>query len=775
MNAAANSNMLVQASNQNSPVHHAQGLPLTVSNAEFLQAIFGRDYERAHVTAFKDSPDAIAEDARGRCWAGGPFQRLARRINAGQNAYMTISLFRPDVEGKAKRQKVLFERAGCIVVDDVGTKVIDTARLPPPSWRLETSPGNEQWGYILQDPNASQERVSGLLSAMVANGLCPDGKDPGMKGVTRYVRLPEGSNLKSTLLAKLGPAGWRCRLQEWQPERKFTVNELMRPFGITEADLIAHSDQSHSSAPSLVTSSDDPVLRVISDAGMYKGPAGPGWHNVTCPNLDEHTSQDDSGSAVFVGADGTYGYQCHHGHCEGMRFSTFVDLFDQETGGTAMRDTLWAEQLRSAAEDFAEPLPGDAADVVMPAAPKRHPLAMFLDCDLLPRAPKLVIPGFIGHGVTVIAGAHGAGKTTTILPLSMVAAGLHAADDPLAPLHWRHVVYIVEDADQAQRILSGIVAFGGLGLDKALVRERLHLVAARRLDPTYVAQVGPIYSSLFTRTVAGVDILPLVVIDTKAAVLDLENENDNAEASKAMAALKQGFADLPVWLIGHVAKQNVGRAELGGLSMRGGSAFEADANQTLFLVKEADGSRYLLNGKTRFEPRWPELRIEAHSAEVMAPNEFGVEEEVTMRWGIARPPEQTRRAVKEQALALTRSQEAEELYGEIRGLVGDAWDAGMPMNREAVKGNTSRNRSAVIGAIETLLAECWLFEVPVPAKERTHPKRSAYLVAFTSDERDAFMADGRVPETLLQIPPTWRKASVPATSALSAKSAGANP
>lgn len=48
-----------------------------------------------------------------------------------------------------------------------------------------------------------------------------------------------------------------------------------------------------------------------------------------------------------------------------------------------------------------------------------------------------------------------------------------------------------------------------------------------------------------------------------------------------MAALKQGFDGLPVWLIGHVAKQNLGRTELLGLSLRGGSAYEADANQVL--------------------------------------------------------------------------------------------------------------------------------------------------------------------------------------------------
>jgi len=71
------------------------------------------------------------------------------------------------------------------------------------------------------------------------------------------------------------------------------------------------------------------------------------------------------------------------------------------------------------------------------------------------KAPRWVIPGFIAHGVTVIAGAPGVGKTTAILPLAMTAAGLHG-DEALMPNQWRHVVYVTEDIEQVLRILAGI-------------------------------------------------------------------------------------------------------------------------------------------------------------------------------------------------------------------------------------------------------------------------------------------------------------------------------
>jgi len=152
------------------------------------------------------------------------------------------------------------------------------------------------------------------------------------------------------------------------------------------------------------------------------------------------------------------------------------------------------------ANDYAKAEGYDALEVLLSRAmepPKREPtahtLAQYLDLDAEPMAPRFVIPGFVGYGLVIFAGTHGVGKTTALLPLAMVAAGLHRYGDPLAPKHWRHVVYITEDAEQARRILTGIVKFGGLALGVGTVRERLHIVEARRLDPSYVAEVATTY------------------------------------------------------------------------------------------------------------------------------------------------------------------------------------------------------------------------------------------------------------------------------------------
>lgn len=391
------------------------------------------------------------------------------------------------------------------------------------------------------------------------------------------------------------------------------------------------------------------------------------------------------------------------------------------------------------------------------ADPSTHPLARFTDFDGTTIAPRWVIPGFIGHGVVVISGAQGVGKTTALLPLAMTAAGLHG-DPQLMPLHWRHVIYITEDIEQARRILAGVAIHGGLGIDPACVRERLHLVEAVRLDPPKVAAVGKTYRDQFARTVDGVAVLPLVVLDTKSAVLAVDDENDNSKASAMMAALKQGFDGLPVWLIGHVAKPTATRSERVNLSSRGASAIEADANQTLSLSAEGE-IRSLRQGKTRFESRWPELTINSFTATTSANDEFGNTESVTLRWGIATPATQSHSETAKRAQEMAKQMDTLILHQDILDVVDAAWQAGHPLNRESVKAKIKRKAAVVSNAIVTLLADGLLQEVNVPSKERLHPRKSTFLISLTSDENAAAMRGEGLPPAKTAIPQSWKKTS----------------
>jgi RecA-family ATPase len=390
-----------------------------------------------------------------------------------------------------------------------------------------------------------------------------------------------------------------------------------------------------------------------------------------------------------------------------------------------------------------------------------HFLARFIDLDGKTKPPRWVIPGFIEHTVVVISGSAGVGKTTALLPLALTAAGLHGEE--LKPVHWRHVVYVTEDVEQVKRILAGIVNHGNLGIEWTDVRERLHIVPAKRLKPEVVASVGATYREKFTRMVDNVEILPLVVLDTKSAVLEVEDENHNSEASKMMAALKQGFNGLPVWLVGHVAKALRDATE--GLSGRGAGAVGDDANQTMFLIKDKNDKRYLQNDKKRFEQKWPQIDLISHIKTIMALDEFGNPEEVTLRWAIAQPGEIPNKELAEQRKAERTEQEEKLLLENTRyGLLNKAaegWILGIPYNKTGLKNAVAVKAAFALKVIEKLFHERWLHEIDVPRGERVVNSRASYVIALTTPEHDALLAGEDVLQKYRVIPASWKKAPIP--------------
>lgn len=300
------------------------GRGIFVSNREFLNSLFGTLHYNAHVTAFRDDPSAIPQDRMPICWAGKQFEDYDFRLPTGTNQYFCISTFNR-VDGRAVRRKSEFLYCYVIVADDVKDKVPEhrATLLPAPSWRLETSPGNEQWGWILIVPAGERWRVDNLLDGLVAMGLAPDGVDPGMKGVTRYVRLPEGWNNK----AKYGDP-FKCRMLEWRPERKVTMEALAAPFGV---DLNARRSDDKDYAGADGGYPDHPVfnhIEILCDAPD-------GGYLIRCPWDHEHGDRAGSGTWLTINADSSLGFRCHHGHCQGRGVQDFLDV----TGARAEIDT----------------------------------------------------------------------------------------------------------------------------------------------------------------------------------------------------------------------------------------------------------------------------------------------------------------------------------------------------------------------------------------------------------------------------------------------------
>lgn len=306
---------------------------IDISNTEFLKGIFGSKWGSAHICGFAEDPYDLDRLGLRHYWAGGEASRLLPRFTRAMNQYFTISQFRPDPSGRQRRKKELHEATYCIVVDDVGggrsPGTASTAKVPwdaiklRPSWVLETSPDNYQVGYILEIPDVRSGKATALLDAMVAKGLAAGGKDPGMKGVTRYVRLPEGMNRKAKY-AGLPGGGFQSVMAWWAPNVRVTVEQVADAYDVRREldmapDLLRSSGTGAGSR--VQSAGDDLWLDVLSRAGMVKHQLSSGVWDIECPFLDEHTGRADSGAAYLLNGF----FKCHHGHCESKPSTEFQD------------------------------------------------------------------------------------------------------------------------------------------------------------------------------------------------------------------------------------------------------------------------------------------------------------------------------------------------------------------------------------------------------------------------------------------------------------------
>jgi len=261
-----------------------------MNNEIFLRAIFGAYYNFSHVCSFLDDPSAITNDRKGICWAGGYYKDMG--VLPPGNQFYTVSLFSPDPETqRGKRRKALFSAQYVVALDDVKEKLPleQVNKLPEPSIVIKSSLYSEQWLYILDVPETNRNRLDNLQDQLIANGLAPDGKDPGQKGVTRYMRLPGGINTKAKRIEENGGVAPQCEVTVFEPTRRYKLEDIGNPFGV-ELDR-ARADVRTDGAAEVA---DHPVLKEINDRGLLKNMLSPGRYDITCPMVADHTDQDDS-------------------------------------------------------------------------------------------------------------------------------------------------------------------------------------------------------------------------------------------------------------------------------------------------------------------------------------------------------------------------------------------------------------------------------------------------------------------------------------------------
>lgn len=122
------------------------------------------------------------------------------------------------LNGKA-RDLQHFAALHVLVLDDIKADVL--AKLPPPTYALETSAGNYQVGYKLEAPLTDLEFARAIHQALQSAGYCDkNGNNP-----VRWVRLPVGMNTKPGKM-------FAHKLRVWAPDRCFEVMALIEALGL---------------------------------------------------------------------------------------------------------------------------------------------------------------------------------------------------------------------------------------------------------------------------------------------------------------------------------------------------------------------------------------------------------------------------------------------------------------------------------------------------------------------------------------------------------------
>ena len=196
--------------------------------------------------------------------------------------------------------------------------------------------GDHQAGYIFSTPLTDLKQADGLKKALIDAGLCDSGAGGG---AARWMRLPFAINGKPKHLQPDGQP-WSCRLVEWHPERRYTVEELVERLELmppappgrprrhkVSGELLAALIDRNTDDVHVPRAAENPVLAALMQRGLYKRPLGDGRHDITCPWVHEHTDGIDHGTAYFEPTN-IYpigGFKCQHSHGAEKRMGALLE------------------------------------------------------------------------------------------------------------------------------------------------------------------------------------------------------------------------------------------------------------------------------------------------------------------------------------------------------------------------------------------------------------------------------------------------------------------
>jgi len=262
----------------------------------------------------------------------------------------------PDTSGKLYNRQALFSRMFVLVLDDIGTgpgSKCSVDDLPDKmaneySYRIESSPDNYQYGFILDEPISDLPAAKEFVKLMYASGPW----DSGGAMPNKLVRMPCGNNMKEKHKPSksefwgLSDAEYPDdgeKLRVWSPDELLVAVSA----GVTWAEVVDGTASQrdprrtrgttawrpgvyHATLAGVV----DEALEWLNAQGMVVNERGD-WIDVICPNADKHTDGGNTAGVCPLGVGDrpeTRGFHCFHSHCAHITTADFL-AFIAASGG----------------------------------------------------------------------------------------------------------------------------------------------------------------------------------------------------------------------------------------------------------------------------------------------------------------------------------------------------------------------------------------------------------------------------------------------------------
>jgi hypothetical protein len=268
---------------------------------------------------------------------------------------------------------------------------------------------------------------------------------------------------------------------------------------------------------------------------------------------------------------------------------------------------------------------------------------------------RYMVKGFWAHSFMVLAGQPGIGKTTAVISLCMVMAGLQAKDCELTATKKRKTIIVTEDSDQVERTLTGYARHYGISASD--LSQWFVIIDAKRSN---VKDLLMLAHNVIHHTIDNVR--PLLVLDTANATMDIDNENDNSEVGAYIAALKQTIyiqLDTPVCIITHTNK-TISKSD-SDATARGASAFTGDATLTGVLFEDETKTRYMRLVKTRYQPNFREIKFNSDVfADTVLDEDGDIQEQMVLLVVPAMSSEEDRRQAANDRQSDKRQQQVQD-------------------------------------------------------------------------------------------------------------------